>query len=52
MKQCDVRERVQHKLRCRVADRDIGCKDYFKTSVPALERARYFGEVFMCFRMD
>ena len=50
--ECDVRGKVQHKLRCRVASRDISSKDYFKTCIPALERARYFSEVFMCFRMD
>ena len=52
MKQCDVKKKVQHKLRCRVANRDIGSMDYFKTSIPALERARHLGEVFVCFRMD
>ena len=50
--ECDVRKYVRHKLRCRVADRHISCRDYSKTSVPVLERARYLGEVFMCFSMD
>ena len=50
--ECDVKEKVQHKLRCRIADRDIGSKDYYKACAPILERARYFEEVFMCFSMD
>ena len=51
MKQCDVKKKVQHKLRCRPADRDIGSKDFFKVGAPILERAMYFDEVFECFSM-
>ena len=43
--ECDVRRKVQHKLRCRVADRDVSCKDHSKTCIPALGCARYFGKV-------
>ena len=50
--ECDVKKGVQHKLRCRPADRDIGSSSYFKVSMPALERVRYFEEVFMCLRKD
>ena len=49
---CDVKKGVQHKLRCRPADRDIGSSGYFKVSIPILERIRYFEEVFMCLSMD
>ena len=50
--ECDVKKGVQHKLRCRPADRDIGSSGYFKVSVPMLERVRYFEEVFMCLSLD
>ena len=50
--ECDVKKGVQHKLRCRPADRDIRGKGYVKVGTPILERARYFEEVFMCLRMD
>ena len=51
MRQCDVKKKVQHKLRCFLADRGIGSKDFFKVGAPILERARYFDEVFECFSM-
>ena len=50
--ECDVKRKVRQKLMCRVADRDIGSKDFFKVGAPILERARYFEEVFMCFSMN
>ena len=50
--ECDVKKKVKQRLWCRTADRDIGCKDYFKVDVPILERARYFSEVFECFSMN
>ena len=51
MRQCDVKKKVQHKLRCRPADRDVGSKDFFKVGAPILERARYFDEALECFSM-
>ena len=50
--ECDVKWKVRYKIRCRVAERDLGSKDLFKVNVPVLERARYFDDVFLCYRMN
>ena len=50
--ECDVKRWVRHRIRCRVAERDIGSKDFFKESASILERARYFQEVFLCYSMN
>ena len=50
--ECDARGIEQQRLRCRIADRDISSMSYSMTGVPVWERARYFGEAFVCFRMD
>ena len=50
--ECDVKWKVRYKIRCRVAERDLGSKDLFKVNVPVLERARYFNDVFVCYRMN
>ena len=34
--ECDVKKKVQHRLRCRSADHDIGCNNYFKVDTPIL----------------
>ena len=50
--ECDIRRWVRHRIRCRVAERDIGSKDFFNESASILERARYFQEVFLCYSMN
>ena len=49
--ECDVKKKVQHKLRCRPADHDVGGKDFSKIGAPISERARYFDGALECFSM-